>query len=159
MKPEKFYITTKNSFLISSLVTFFLAIFSAYKGILLIFIQKAMEDTFVGGETSDVSIELWLIISGIMLFLTFIFIYIRKIKEFKSQKTIVSGFILLWFITSVVFLFYSTKTIIFSIVPFGLFIINLICYSNIKKQIVYNKKNKPLSETEIHLLQRLAKKK
>ena len=159
MKPEKLYITTKNSFLISSLVTFFLAIFAAYKGVLLIFIQRAMEDTFVGGETSDVSIELWLFICGIMLFLTFIFIYIIKIKELKSQKTIVSGFILLWFITSITLLFYSTKTIIFSIVPFSLFIINIICYSNIKKQIIYNKRNKTLSKSEIHLLQRLAKKK
>ena len=54
-----------------------------------------MEDTFVGGETSNLSIELWFIISGIMFFLTFIFIYLKKIGDLKSQKTILSGFIIL----------------------------------------------------------------
>ena len=101
MQTKKFRVLPKFSFLISALATLIFAVFSAYKGILLILIKKAMDDTFVGGETSDISIGLWLSISGIMFFLTFLFIYLRKIKELNSQKTITSGYIILWFLTFV----------------------------------------------------------
>ena len=96
MLTKKFRVLPKFSFLFSALIAFSCSIYSAYKGIVLYFVQKAMEDTFVGGETSNLSIELWFIISGIMFFLTFIFIYLKKIGDLKSQKTILSGFIILW---------------------------------------------------------------
>ena len=44
-----------------------------------------MEDTFVGGETSDISIFLWFIVGIIVLF--FIFLFYSKLKILKSQKT------------------------------------------------------------------------
>ena len=159
MQTKKFRILPKFSFLISALATLIFAVFSAYKGILLILIKKAMDDTFVGGETSDISIVLWLSISGIMFFLTFLFIYLRKIKELNSQKTITSGFIILWFLTFVMILFFIPEMKFFSLVPFGLLIIYILSYSNVKKQIIFEKRNKPLSPTEIHLLQKLAKRK
>ena len=93
-----------------------------------------------------------------MFFLTFIFIYLKKIGDLKSQKTILSGFIILWFISFVIFLFLIPKMKIFSLIPFVTLIIYIISYSNVKKQIEFEKKNKPLSKTEIDLLQRLAKK-
>ena len=99
-----------------------------------------MEDTFVGGETSNLSIELWFIISGIMFFLTFIFIYLKKIGDLKSQKTILSGFIILWFISFVIFLFLIPKMKIFSLIPLMTLIIYIISYSNVKKQIEFEKK-------------------
>ena len=54
MQTKKFRVLPKFSFLISALATLIFAVFSAYKGILLILIKKAMDDTFVGGETSDI---------------------------------------------------------------------------------------------------------
>ena len=159
MLTKKFRVLPKFSFLFSALITLSCSIYSAYKGIVLYFVQKAMEDTFVGGETSNLSIELWFIISGIMFFLTFIFIYLKKIGDLKSQKTILSGFIILWFISFVIFLFLIPKMKIFSLIPLMTLIIYIISYSNVKKQIEFEKKNKPLSKTEIDLLQRLARKK
>ena len=39
-----------------------------------------MEDTFVGGETSDISIFLWFIV-GVLLLLPFLFFYFIKIQR------------------------------------------------------------------------------
>ena len=118
-----------------------------------------MDDTFVGGEVSNISIGLWLFISGIMFFLAFLFIYLRKLRDLKSQKTINSAFIILWFITFVIILFFLPKMKYFSLIPFSLMVIYIISYSNVKKQIIFNKRNKHLSKNEIELLQRLAKRK
>jgi hypothetical protein len=51
-----------------------------------------MEDTFVGGETSDISITLWFLIAGVMTFTTFIFFNFLKIKDLKSQKNYNDGY-------------------------------------------------------------------
>lgn len=159
MQSKKLRVLPKFSFLISAFTTLLFAIFSGYKGVLLYFINKSMDDTFVGGEVSNISIGLWLFISGIMFFLAFLFIYLRKLRDLKSQKTINSAFIILWFITFVIILFFLPKMKYFSLIPFSLMVIYIISYSNVKKQIIFNKRNKHLSKNEIDLLQRLAKRK
>ena len=45
-----------------------------------------MEDTFVGGETSDTSIYLWFTIGFILLFASYLFFYLIKI-DLKSQNS------------------------------------------------------------------------
>ena len=77
MSSEKFRILPKFSFLISWLITLSCAIYSDYKGIILYFFKKAMDDTFVVAETSDLSIGLWFFISGIMLFIIII-VFIKE---------------------------------------------------------------------------------
>ena len=79
-------INSKIAFAVSGIYSFFFTIFAIYKGIILYFVNLALEDTFVGGETSDISITLWFLISGIMFFTTFLFFFFIKIKDLKSQK-------------------------------------------------------------------------
>lgn len=44
-----------------------------------------MEDTFVGGETSSISITLWFVISGILAFATILFFYFTKVKDLNQK--------------------------------------------------------------------------
>ena len=81
-----------------------------------------------------------------MFFLAFLFIYLRKLRDLKSQKTINSAFIILWFITFVIILFFLPKMKYFSLIPFSLMVIYIISYSNVKKQIIFNKRNKDPGE-------------
>ena len=159
MSSEKFRILPKFSFLISCLITLSCSIYSAYKGTILYLVKKAMDDTFVGGETSDLSIGLWFFISGIMLFITFIFFYLRKINDLKSQKIILNSLIIICFILFVAFLLFIPNMFIFSTIPLVILLIYVISYKNLKKEILFEKKNKPLTDKEVYLLQRLAKKK
>ena len=60
-----------------------------------------MEDTFIGGEVSDISISLWFTISGILAFSSILFFYFTKIKDLKSQKVILTGITLSWIFISI----------------------------------------------------------
>ena len=48
-------ISTKSILVISALTSSFFLIYSSYKGTVLYFVNEALEDTFVGGSTSDVA--------------------------------------------------------------------------------------------------------
>ena len=118
-----------------------------------------MEDTFVGGETSDTSIYLWFAIGFILLFASYLFFYLIKIKDLKSQKTLLNGLTYFWIFVSIVKIVVLKSY--FFLAVFSILLI-LICYAaiqNQKKLISDEKKNEGLSEREIHLLQRLAGKK
>ena len=54
----KMKISAKVALITSGFYSLIFVSFCFYKGIVLYFINKAMEDTFVGGETSDISIFL-----------------------------------------------------------------------------------------------------
>jgi len=92
----KFNISPKFSFIISSLISLLFSAYAAYKGVILFFVERAMEDTFVGGSASSISITLWLTISGVMIFISFLFFYFVKIKDLKSQKSILTGIMIIW---------------------------------------------------------------
>ena len=77
----KLKISPKFSFIISSIISLLFSLYAAYKGIILFFVEKAMEDTFVGGNASSISISLWLTISGVMIFISFLFFYFVKILQ------------------------------------------------------------------------------
>ena len=127
-----------------------------YKAMILYFINQALEDTFVGGNTSDISITLWFLICGIMLFTTFLFFFFLKIKDLKSQKTILLGVLISWvFITLLLIILYREYffLVIISSMPI---IICFIAIKNLKTDIKNRLKKKGLSEKEIHLLQLLA---
>ena len=84
-------ITTKSVLLVSALTSSIFLVYTLYKGIILYFVNEALEDTFVGGNTSDISIILWFIISGILTLFTLMFLLLLRIKDLKSQKTILVG--------------------------------------------------------------------
>ena len=152
-------INSKIAFFVSGSYSFIFTIFAIYKGVILYSVNKALEDTFVGGETSDISITLWFVISGVMFFTTFLFFYFIKIKDLNSQRIILSGVSISWFIICIFqiilfknFFFFS----IFTLIPL------ITCYmatKNLKKDIRERLLKKGLSEKEIHLLQLLAGKK
>lgn len=115
-----------------------------------------MEDTFVGGNASDISITLWFVISGIMTFMVFIFLYFIKIKDLKSQKTLLVAITLIWLIVSICLIVISLDNLLFAIPTISSSVIAYLSMLNLKKVIVQELNKKSLSETEIHLLQRLA---
>ena len=114
-----------------------------------------MEDTFVGGNSSDISITLWFTTSGIMTFLIFIFIYFIKIKDLKSQKILLIGTTIIWLIVSVSLVVISLQNFLFAIPTLISGIISYLSTLNLKKEIIKELNKKSLSPTEIHLLQRL----
>ena len=149
-------INSKFAFIISGIYSSIFAIFTTYKSIILYQVKLAMEDTFVGGNTSDISIFLWISISCIMLLVTFLFFFFLKIKDLKSQKIVLTGITLTWLFVIIVQLFLFSEYFYFA--AFALFPISicLIAIKNLKIEIIKKLNEKGLSENEIHLLQLLA---
>ena len=120
------------------------------------FVNQAMEDTFIGGNVSDISISLWFIIGGIFTLITFLFLFLIKIKDLKSQKIILVGITVFWLIISIISIFISVANIL---ITFLTFVVSIFCYLSIKtlkKKIITELNKKGLTEKEIYLLQQLA---
>ena len=149
-------ISSKIAFIISGLYSSIFIFFSLYKAVVLLFVKSAMEDTFIGGETSDISITLWFLIAGVMTFTTFIFFYFLKIKDLKSQKIIITGTSIAWLFVCIIqlILFYEYFFLaIFTLIPL---LVNYLSIKTLKNEITKELNKKGLSEKEIHLLQMLA---
>ena len=130
--------------------------YSFYRGFVLFFVNQAMEDTFIGGNVSDISISLWFIIGGIFTLITFLFLFLIKIKDLKSQKIILVWITVFWLIISIISIFISIANIL---ITFLTFVVSIFCYLSIKtlkKKIITELNKKGLTEKEIYLLQKLA---
>ena len=127
-----------------------------YKGIILYFVNEALEDTFVGGSTSNISIILWFIISGILMLITSMFLFFLKIKDLKSQKIIVIGLIFFWFTISFFSIFVTFSNLLITLLTSSIGIISFLASKNLKKEIITELNKKGLTEKEIYLLQKLA---
>ena len=149
-------ITTKSILLISALTTSAFLIYALYKGIILYFVNEALEDTFVGGSTSNISIILWFIISGILMLITSMFLFFLKIKDLKSQKIIVMGLIFFWFTVSFFSIFITFSNLWITLLTSSIGIISFLASKNLKKEIIAEMNKKGLTEKEIYLLQKLA---
>ena len=152
----KLKISSRIAFVISGLYSSIFIFFSLYKAIILLFVKSAMEDTFVGGNTSDVSITLWFLIAGVMTFTTFIFFYFLKIKDLKSQKIIMTGTSFAWLFICIIQLILFKEYFylaMFTLVPL---VVNYMSIKTLKNDILRELNKKGLSEKEIHLLQMLA---
>ena len=149
-------ITTKSILLISSLTSLAFLIYALYKGIILYFVNEALEDTFVGGSTSNISIILWFIISGILMLITSMFLFFLKIKDLKSQKIIVIGLIFFWFTVSFFSIFVTFSNLWITLLTSSIGIISFLASKNLKKEIIAELNKKGLTEKEIYLLQKLA---
>ena len=149
-------ISSKIAFFISGSYTLAFLIFTIYKGFILYLVQKTMEDTFIGGNASDISITLWFIVSGILAFISILFFYFMKIRDLKSQIIILNGVTVSWIFISMfqIFLFKNYFYLsLLNIIPI------IICYQAIKNlntEIIKEYNKKDLTENEIHLLQLLA---
>ena len=149
-------ITTKSILLISALNSSAFLIYTLYKGIILYFVNEALEDTFVGGSTSNISIILWFIISGILMLITSMFLFFLKIKDLKSQKIIVIGLIFFWFTVSFFSIFVAFSNLWITLITSSIGIISFLASKNLKKEIIAELNKKGLTEKEIYLLQKLA---
>ena len=149
-------ITTKSILLISALTTSAFLIYTLYKGIILYFVNEALEDTFVGGSTSNISIILWFIISGILMLITSMFLFFLKIKDLKSQKIIVIGLTFFWISISFLSIFVSFSNLWITLITLTIGVISLLAIKNLKKEIITELNKKGLTDKEIYLLQKLA---
>ena len=149
-------ITTKSILLISALTSSAFLIYALYKGIILYFVNEALEDTFVGGSTSNISIILWFIISGILMLITSMFLFFLKIKDLKSQKIIVIGLIFFWFTVSFFSIFITFSNLWITLLTSSIGVISFLASKNLKKEIIAELNKKGLTEKEIYLLQKLA---
>ena len=149
-------ISTKSIFLISALTSFVFLIYTLYKAIVLYFINEALEDTFVGGNTSDISIFLWFTISGILMMISLMFLFFLKIKDLKSQKIIIMGLTIFWIIISIFLTLINLSNFWISLLTLTVGIFSFLAMKDLKKKIIAELNQKGLTDKEIHLLQKLA---
>ena len=149
-------ITSKLALTISGSYSLIFVSFCFYKGIVLYFINKAMEDTFIGGETSDISIFLWFILGTLLLFFSFLFFYFTKIKDLKSQQTLLNSISAFWIVISFIQIIFFKSYFYLSLINLIPVVINIITIKNLKNLILKKLNEKGLTDKEIHLLQMLA---
>ncbi|WP_440678573.1 hypothetical protein [Candidatus Pelagibacter sp. HIMB1611] len=149
-------ISTKLILLISALTSSVFFIYSSYKGIILYFVNDALEDTFVGGSASDISIFLWFTISGILMLITLMFLFFLKIKDLKSQKIIVISLTIFWITISIFLTLINFSNFWISLITLTVGILSFLAVKNLKKTIIAELNKKGLTDKEIYLLQKLA---
>ena len=155
---KKINIPSKLSFIISSVTSVIFVIYFSYRGFKVYFVQKAMDDTFIGGSTSDITITLWFAIAGTMALSMFLFFQFTKIKDLNSQRTIQKGIFVGWTIITLAMIIFIPVYIYFIFLTIIASIVSLLSSITLKDQIAEELKNKKenLSEKEIYLLQKLA---
>tara|TARA_B110000285_G_C14655004_1_gene393591 strand:+ start:121 stop:555 length:435 start_codon:yes stop_codon:yes gene_type:complete len=129
-----------------------------YKGFMVYFVQKAMDDTFIGGSSSDITVTLWFTVTGTMALSMFLFFQFIKIKDLKSQRTILKGIFIGWAGISFSLIVFMPSYIYFILLTTVASIVSLLSSITVKNKITEEliKKKETLSEKEIYLLQKLA---
>tara|TARA_Y100000590_G_scaffold41962_1_gene44713 strand:- start:277 stop:768 length:492 start_codon:yes stop_codon:yes gene_type:complete len=155
---KKINIPSKLSFIISSITSIIFVTYFAYKGFMVYFVQKAMDDTFIGGSSSDIMVTLWFAISGVMGLSMFLFFQFTKIKDLNSQRTIQRGIFIGWTSIAIAMIIFIPTYIYFIILTVIASIVSLLSSISLKYKIAEELKNKKetLTEKEIYLLQKLA---
>ena len=116
---KKIKVSSKLSFIISIITSIIFVLYFAYKGFMVYFVQKAMDDTFVGGNTSDITVTLWFGISVAMALSMFLFFQFTKIQDLNSQRTIQKGIFIGWAIIALAMIIFipSPRVGAFRLVP------------------------------------------
>ena len=155
---KKINISSKTSFVISIITSIIFVVYFAYKGFIVYFIQKAMDDTFVGGSTTDITITLWFGISLSMALSMFLFFQFIKIKDLNSQRTIQKGIFIGWAVIAIAMIVFVPSYIYLILITILSSIISFLSSITLKDIITKDLKEKKetLSEKEIYLLQKLA---
>ena len=120
------------------------------------FVNEALEDTFVGGSTSDISIFLWFTISGILTLITLMFLFFLKIKDLKSQKIIIMGLTVFWITISIFLILINLSNFWISLITLTIGVLSFLAMKNLKEIIISELNKKGLTDKEIYLLQKLA---
>ncbi|MDC3120189.1 hypothetical protein OA430_04280 [Candidatus Pelagibacter sp.] len=155
---KKINVPSKLSFIISSITSIIFVTYFAYKGFKVYFVQKAMDDTFIGGSSSDITITLWFAISGVMALSMFLFFQFTKIKDLNSERIIQKGIFFGWSAITIAMLIFIPSYIYFILLTIIASVVSLLSSITLKYKIAEDLKNKKetLTEKEVYLLQKLA---
>ena len=148
----KFNISYKYPYLVSIFVSLLVLLYFAYKALIAYVIHKEL---YGGGI--DVVISLRATIAFIMLFLILLQIQFLKIKDLKSHRLILMGIFIVWSSIFVIISIISIQEIYFLLITFFSSVFTLLSLFSVKNQI--KEERNTLTEKEIYLLQKLAKKK
>ena len=148
----KIKINTKVSYLSSIFAASIILLFFSYKALIAYLIHREL---YGGGL--DTLVLLRASIAGIMFLLIILFIQFMKIKDLKSQRTILRGIFVGWTTVFIILLVIKTSSIYFIILTGLLSLIVLMNLFSLIDQIKEEKNT--LTDKEIYLLQKLAKKK
>ena len=148
----KIKINTNVSYLSSIFVALIIFLFFSYKAVIAYLIHREL---YGGGM--DTLVLLRASIAGIMFLIILLFIQFMKIKDLKSQRTILRGIFVGWTSVFIILLVVNLSSIYFIIITGLSSLIVLVTLFSLIDQIKEEKNT--LTEKEIYLLQKLAKKK
>ena len=155
---KKINISSKTSFIISIITSIVFVLYFAYKGLMVYFVQKAIDDTFVGGSTSDITITLWFGISLSMALSMLLFFQFLKVTDLNSQRTIQKGIFIGWALIAIAMIIFVPSYFYLILITILSSIVSLLSSITLKDIIAKDliEKKETLSEKEIYLLQKLA---
>ena len=148
----KIKISTKVSYISSIFVASIILLFFSYKAVIAFLIHKEL---YGGGL--DTLVLLRASIAGIMFLLILLFIQFMKIKDLKSQRTILRGIFVGWTSVFIILFIVNLSSIYFVVLTGASSLIVLVTLFSLIDQIKEEKNT--LTDKEIYLLQKLAKKK
>jgi hypothetical protein len=155
---NKIRVSSKLSFITSSITSMIFVGYFGYKGFIVYFVQKAMDDTFIGGSSTDITVTLWFAIAGSMALSMLLFFQFMKIKDLNSQRTIQKGIFVGWAIIAIALIVFIPSYVYFILLTIVSSAASFLSSITLKEKIVedLNIRKNTLSEKEIFLLQRLA---
>ena len=148
----KLIIKPKVAYLISIAVALIILLFFSYKAVIAYLIHREL---YGGGL--DTLVLLRASIAGIMFLLILLFIQFMKINDLKSQRTILRGIFIGWTSVFIVLIVIKISSIYFIVLTGASSFVVLVTLFSLIDQIKEEKNT--LTDKEIYLLQKLAKKK
>ncbi len=148
----KINIKPKVAYLISIFTALTIFLFFSYKAVIAFLIYKELY-----GAGLDTLVLLRASVAGIMFLLIILFIQFMKINDLKSQRTILRGIFVGWTSVFIVLIIIKISSIYFILLTGIASLIILITLFSLIDQIKEEKNS--LTDKEIYLLQKLAKKK
>ena len=145
-------ISPKVSYITSAVTAVIFVIYFAYKGTIAYLIHREL---YGGGIAPLVALRFTL--CGVMIFLIFLFIQFIKLKDLKSQKTIINGIFIGWSSIFIITIILFPNLIYFIFLTGATSFVSLVTSLSLNGQI--KEERNTLSDKEIYLLQKLAKKK
>ena len=148
----KLNISPKVSYFASAATALIFVIYFAYKGTIAYLIHREL---YGGGI--DPLVALRFTLCGVMIFLIFLFIQFIILKDLKSQKTIINGIFIGWSSIFIITIILFPNLIYFIFLTGATSFVSLFTSLSLSGQI--KEERNTLSDKEIYLLQKLAKKK
>ena len=148
----KLKINPKVAYLTSTCTALIIFLFFSYKAVITYLIHREL---YGGGL--DVLVLLRASIAGIMFLLILLFIQFMKIKDLISQRTILRGIFIGWTSVFITLIVIKLSSIYFILLTGASSLIILVTLFSLVDQIQDEKNT--LTDKEIYLLQKLAKKK